>query len=312
YVHVVVVGLVLGPGNQRRVDLGDQRRLGLVVVLPQVVLRRAVMLGGRATGDQIGIALQDVVCILAFKPVQHRGISIQMIEVLQQTEAIGLGLVGIRLILGDCRGHLDGNLLVGNGSFQRGMVGRQQPVHSSALMLFHPADLRQGQLQSLVEPRQVMLVSQCVGFDAVHQDHAHSGEGIIIKLADGQAGHLFPGQLLLCQRGTLVILYSGQTVHIASWGNWEWLLWDQAESCFVVVLLGGSTGESYPVDGNSTATFALSTPLAAASATLGTLGIAATLLAASSSGFGGALGIVSEIALATTMLLCHFNSPGWL
>src|SRR5690606_27421508 len=95
---------------------------------------------------------------------------------------------------------------------------------------------------------------------------------------DGTAGHLFPGELLLFQRGTLVIQYSGQTVHIASWGNWEWLLWDQAESCFVVVLLGGSTGESSPVDGNSTATIALSTLLAAASATLGTLGIAATLL----------------------------------
>src|SRR5690606_39921579 len=64
----------------------------------------------------------------------------------------------------------------------------------------------------------------------------------------------------------------------------------------------GSTGESSPVDGNSTATIALSTLLAASSATLGTLGIAATLLAALSSGFGGALGIVSEIAFATTML----------
>src|SRR5690606_19959451 len=114
------------------------------------------------------------------------------------------------------------------------------------------------------------------------------------------------------QRGTLVIQYSGQTEHIASWGNWGWLLWEQAESCFVVVLLGERRGGSSPVDGYSSATIALSTPLAAASATLGTLGIAATLLAALSSGFGGALGIVSEIAFATTMLLCHFNSPGWL
>src|SRR5690606_24441676 len=73
----------------------------------------------------------------------------------------------------------------------------------------------------LVEPRQVMLESQGVGFDAVHQDHAHPGEGIIIKLADGTAGHLFPGELLLFQRGTLVIQYSGQTVHIASWGELE-------------------------------------------------------------------------------------------
>src|SRR5690606_39963837 len=67
-------------------------------------------------------------------------------------------------------------------------------------MLFHAADLRQRQLQSLVEAGQMVLEPQGVGLDTVHQDHAHPGEGIIIKLADGTAGHLFPGELLLLQR----------------------------------------------------------------------------------------------------------------
>src|SRR5690606_4263814 len=63
--HVVVVGLVFGGGDHRRVDLGDQLGLVALVVVAQVVLRGAVVLGGRPAGDDVGIALQDVVGVLA-------------------------------------------------------------------------------------------------------------------------------------------------------------------------------------------------------------------------------------------------------
>src|SRR5690606_10235451 len=89
----------------------------------------------------------------------------------------------------------------------------QCPVHRGGLVLLHPADLRQRQLQAFVEAGQVVFEAQGVILDTVHEDDSDSGKGIVIKLADGAAGHLLPGESLLFQWATFVVQNSGKTVH---------------------------------------------------------------------------------------------------
>lgn len=72
----------------------------------------------------------------------------------------------------------------------------------------------------------------------------------------------------------------------------------------------GIGGGPSPADGNSAATVALPAFLACIGAALRTLGSTATLLPTFTAGFGSALGIVCQVAFTTTLLLCHFNSPG--
>src|SRR5690606_16737115 len=70
-VHVVIVGLVFRAGDQRCVDLGDQRSVVLLVVVADVVFRVTMVLGRLATGNDVGVALQDIVGILAFQAIEH-------------------------------------------------------------------------------------------------------------------------------------------------------------------------------------------------------------------------------------------------
>lgn len=123
-VHVVVVSLVLGGRDHRRMDLGDQCRALALVAVAQIVLGRAMVLGGRAAGNDVGVALQNVVGILAFETVEHRRVAIEMIEVFQQSESVGLRLIGIRLVLRHGSGHFDGDLFIGHRGFQRRVVSR--------------------------------------------------------------------------------------------------------------------------------------------------------------------------------------------
>ncbi len=174
------------------------------------------MLGRLATGDDVGIALQDVVGILALEAIEHRRVAVQVIEVFQQAEAIGLRLVGVRLVLRHGGGHLDGDLLVGDGGFQRRVVGADQPVDHGRLVLLGAADLRQRQAQILVEAGDAVAQAQSIGFDAVHQDDAHAGKRIIIQLADRLAGHFLPCELLLLQWRAFVVENSGNGLHGAS------------------------------------------------------------------------------------------------
>ncbi len=215
-VHVVVVGLVFRAGDKRRVDLGNERGGVLLVVVADVVFRMTMVLRCFPPGHDIGIALQDVVGILALEAIEHRRVAVQVIEVFQQAEAIGLRLVGVGLILRHGRGHLDGHLFVGDGGFQRRVVDADQPVDHGRLVLLDAADLGQRQAQLLVEARNAVLEAQGVGLHAVHEDDAHTGKRIVIEFADRLAGHFLPCELLLLQWRAFVIENSGNGLHGAS------------------------------------------------------------------------------------------------
>jgi hypothetical protein len=69
------------------VQLGGQRGAGLVR-LQQVVLGRAVVHQRRTARHDVGVALGDVVGVLALQPVEQRAVAVQVVEVLQQRIAV--------------------------------------------------------------------------------------------------------------------------------------------------------------------------------------------------------------------------------
>ena len=150
---------------------------------------------------RMSVALQDVVRILALEPVEQCGKSVQMVEIFQHAEAIGLRQIVVRFLLRDGGGDLDRRLLVAERDFQRRMVGAQQPVDHRRLMLLDAAYLGQRHAQVRAVARGEML--EALGFllDAVHQDHAYARERIVVELADWLARHFAPSEFLLVQRG---------------------------------------------------------------------------------------------------------------
>ena len=111
--------LVFASDDGKRVQLGEKVCLFGVVRCAQVVLGCAVMLAGRASRNNVRVALQDIVCILALEPIKQRRVAVEMVEVVQQAIALNLRQIRIGFALGDRRRHLDGHLLVGDGRFKR-------------------------------------------------------------------------------------------------------------------------------------------------------------------------------------------------
>ena len=66
----------------------------------------------RPTRQHVGVALQDVVRVLAFQAIEQRRESMHVIEVLEQAEPIRLREVCVRLLLRQRGGHLDRDLFV--------------------------------------------------------------------------------------------------------------------------------------------------------------------------------------------------------
>jgi len=93
------------------------------------------------------------------------------------------------------------------------VVGREQPVDHGGLVLFGAPHLGQGLAQRAVEARADVLQAQRVHLDAVHEDDAHPGEGVVVELADGLGGHFPPGELLLGKGRPFGIEQAGQRVH---------------------------------------------------------------------------------------------------
>jgi len=73
----------------------------------------------RSRRDDVGVALRDVVRVLAVEPVEERRVSIEVIEILEQRVAVGLRQVFVGLELRDRRGDLDRRLLVADRRLDR-------------------------------------------------------------------------------------------------------------------------------------------------------------------------------------------------
>lgn len=67
-----------------------------------------------------------------------------------------------------------------------------------------------------IEARTDVLQTQGIGLDAVHEDDAHAGEGIVIQFADGLASHFAPSEFLFVQGAALGIEQASQGFHLCS------------------------------------------------------------------------------------------------
>jgi len=73
----------------------------------------------RPRRHDVGVALRDVVRVLAVEPVEERRVSIEVIEILEQRVAVGVRQVFVGLELRDRRGDLDRRLLVADRRLDR-------------------------------------------------------------------------------------------------------------------------------------------------------------------------------------------------
>jgi hypothetical protein len=202
--HVVVAGLVLGAEDRDRVQLGADVGLGPVVRRAHVVDGVAVLDRGRSAGQHVGVALQDVVGIAALHPIHERGVAIEVVEVLEQPEAVGRGVVGVGLGERDGGRDLDGDLLEADGGLEHGLVGRIQPIDQRLLVMVDAAHERQLPPQVRVHARAQVREPNGLVLEPVHEDHAHAGEGIVVELSVGLGDHFTPGEDLILDRRSAI------------------------------------------------------------------------------------------------------------
>ena len=137
---------------------------------------------------------------LPVEPIEQRREAVQVIEVLEQAEAIDLRQVRVRLVLRERRRHLDRDLLVADGGLERRLIGGDEPVDQRLLVLLDAPDARERRLQVAVHARAACAEAHRLRLDAVHQDHAHARERVVVELADGRPRHLAPGEHLAIER----------------------------------------------------------------------------------------------------------------
>src|SRR5690606_30865086 len=80
-------------------------RFCLLVRLPKDVVRVTVHVNCRPSGDDVGVALQNECGAFAFQLVQHGGLAIDVIQILQLANTIGLRLSVVGLGLDDRGGR---------------------------------------------------------------------------------------------------------------------------------------------------------------------------------------------------------------
>ena len=141
------MGLVLAGHDGQRVELGDGARRRAVVGPAQVVLGCAVLDGRGPPGQDVGVALQDGVGVLALQAVHQRRVAVEVVEVLEQAEAVDLRQVRVGLVLGDAAVTSMATCSKPMRRLERRLVGRVEPVHQRLLVLLDAAHLRERALQ---------------------------------------------------------------------------------------------------------------------------------------------------------------------
>ena len=193
-VHIIVHCLLLRGGDDAHVQLGDGRGRLEIAVPAHAVIGVAVLRDGRAAGHDLGIAAHQPLCVYALLHLQQIGIAVQMVKILQQGQVHGLDHIGVRVPLGQDGGQVYGQLFVGDGGLQLGLVDGLQAGQLLLLLLLHPAAQRQLAPQVVVGAVPVELMAEPVRlkFGAGHQDDAHLGVGVGLVFVIGLGIKGFP------------------------------------------------------------------------------------------------------------------------
>ena len=160
--HVVVVRLMLAGHDGERVELRDRLGASSIVGTAEIVQWVPMLPHGGPPRDDIGVALDQPVGVFAFDTVHQGRVAIEVVEVFQESEAVRLRQIGIRLGLGHAGRHLDGNLLEADGRFERRLVGGIEPIHQRLLVLLDASDPGQGRLEVRVHSGTGMREPECL------------------------------------------------------------------------------------------------------------------------------------------------------
>jgi hypothetical protein len=88
------------------------------------------------------------------------------------------------------------------------VIGAEQPVDEHLLVQLLAPHARQllAQLGIGAHAGEAVLEALRLLFDAIHEDDAHAGEGVVIELADRLLHHVAPGELLGVERRAFLAL----------------------------------------------------------------------------------------------------------
>jgi hypothetical protein len=144
------MGLMLPGHDRERLELRHQCGLIALVRLAEIIAGVSMLQRGRPAWENIRITLHQRVGVFAFDPIHQCGIALHVVEVLEQSKAIDLCQVGVRLAFRYTSSDLDGHLLEANGCFEGRLIGRIQPIHQRLLRLLDAPHSRQRKLQVTV------------------------------------------------------------------------------------------------------------------------------------------------------------------
>ncbi len=201
-VHVEVHRLLLGRHDRQGVQFGDRRRAGAVVGLAHVVDGVAMMQVRRPARHHLGHPVDDLLRLAVLDHLVQVGVAVEMVEVLQHAELVGLLEVGVRLHPRHPRGQVDRHLLVGDRGLQHRGHSGQQPVDHLLLLrldVAHPGQLLLD-LRVRAVAGQVVAEHDRLHLDPVHRDDPAPGVGIGVVGIDRDDVQLTPVAQLLVQR----------------------------------------------------------------------------------------------------------------
>nr|WP_232291922.1 hypothetical protein [Frankia sp. QA3] len=170
--HVEVHRLLLGRDDRERVKPAQGIHRVLVVVLADVVRRVAVLGEGGPAGHDLGEPVDHLFGFLSFEQLVQVGVPVEVIEVLEQAEVVGLLQIRVRFAAGQPGGEIHRLLLVAQCHLERRLLPGSEPVHD-LLLLLDPPDLRQRRLhfRNVGVPGELVAEHHRLDLEAVHRDH---------------------------------------------------------------------------------------------------------------------------------------------
>jgi hypothetical protein len=85
------------------------------------------------------------------------------------------------------------------------LISGQQPIDDRLLMLLLTSYAREVPLQFLVHPGTSVAEAQALGFDAIHQNDAHTRERVHVQLTDRFWHQVLPGEMLPVERRPFIV-----------------------------------------------------------------------------------------------------------
>lgn len=171
-IHIVVHSLLFGCSDDAGVQDGDGVGFTDGKMRFYFIGRIAVFTDRGSAGHYFGVASYNTFSGDALFHFEEVGISVEMVEVLEQSEIEGFDEISVRFGTGELSSQVDGELFITDSGFEYGFVLGLQGGDTLLLLLFLTAENRKRSSQVVVIAVSVehMRKEYLIEFCAVHKD----------------------------------------------------------------------------------------------------------------------------------------------